>query len=249
MELSSKIREMRKLKHLKQEDLANICCVTRSAISNWEAGRRRPDWDNLIVLAKLFGVTIEELVGDELIYYENPEINTVSKKSKKLFYIVPIVSSAIAIIIIIILLILLLPKDKENQFDKTSVSNIINISLQIKTNEQRKVYYFKESNELTSTDSSVYRLFELKNVYIGIENFSRYQFGFDFVFLLNISFEYNDKKHVTKFDSSKYLKINNDNNSIQFLPENNIPIITIPGTYDIIILVDSNNYFIGVYKK
>lgn len=42
MELCEKIKKLRIQNNYKQEELAELCNVTRSAVSNWETGRRIP---------------------------------------------------------------------------------------------------------------------------------------------------------------------------------------------------------------
>ena len=37
--------------------------VTRQAVSKWERAESAPDMENLILLAKLYGVTIDELLN------------------------------------------------------------------------------------------------------------------------------------------------------------------------------------------
>lgn len=48
-----------------QEKLARELAVSRQAISNWERGEASPDTDNLIALARLYGVSLDELLGTE----------------------------------------------------------------------------------------------------------------------------------------------------------------------------------------
>lgn len=68
MELNEKLQELRKQKGLTQENLAEVLCVSRTAISKWESGRGYPNIDSLKGIAKFFGVTIDELLsGDELL--------------------------------------------------------------------------------------------------------------------------------------------------------------------------------------
>lgn len=45
-----------------QEYVARRMEVSRVTIDNWEKGRTEPDVSQAIKLAKLFGVTVEELV-------------------------------------------------------------------------------------------------------------------------------------------------------------------------------------------
>ena len=68
MELNEKLRELRKQKGLTQEELAELLFVSRTAVSKWESGRGYPNIDSLKAIAKLFGVTIDDLLsGDELL--------------------------------------------------------------------------------------------------------------------------------------------------------------------------------------
>ena len=68
MEFSEKLLELRKSRSLTQEELAEALFVSRTAISKWESGRGMPSIDSLKSIAKLFSVTIDELLsGDEVL--------------------------------------------------------------------------------------------------------------------------------------------------------------------------------------
>ena len=68
MEFNKKLQELRKKNGLTQEELAELLFVSRTAISKWESGRGYPNIDSLKGIAKLFSVTIDELLsGDELL--------------------------------------------------------------------------------------------------------------------------------------------------------------------------------------
>ena len=68
MEFNEKLQELRKQKGLTQEELAEALYVSRTAISKWESGRGYPNIDSLKRIAKLFSVTVDELLsGDELL--------------------------------------------------------------------------------------------------------------------------------------------------------------------------------------
>lgn len=68
MEFNEKLQELRKQKGLTQEELAEALYVSRTAISKWESGRGYPNIDSLKGIAKLFSITIDELLsGDELL--------------------------------------------------------------------------------------------------------------------------------------------------------------------------------------
>ena len=63
IELANRLAELRKQKGLSQEELADKLQVSRQAISKWERGEASPDTDNLIELAKIYDVSLDELVG------------------------------------------------------------------------------------------------------------------------------------------------------------------------------------------
>ncbi len=245
MELSKKIREMRKLKNLKQEDLANACCVTRSAVANWEAGRRRPDWDNLIILAKLFGITVEELVGEELIYYENPTSSVPIKKGKKLIYMMPIINTIISITLVIILLIILLynAKDKSNIFDEKSIKDIQHVALQLESDNKTYTLYFKEK----TTNKSNTKIFELNNTLISKKQFTKYQYCSNKIFIFNIVIQFKISEYSLKHDSSKLLKINDNKNKLELLEKYNLPYISQPGVYNVLLIIESGLCYIGAF--
>lgn len=54
---------MRKEANLTQEDLAEKCQVSRQAIAKWESGESVPTIEKFIILAGLFEMSLDELVG------------------------------------------------------------------------------------------------------------------------------------------------------------------------------------------
>lgn len=65
MDLGSKIKEIRKNFGLTQEDLAEKINVSRQAVAKWEMGNGVPDTDNLKVISKLFGISIDTLLDNK----------------------------------------------------------------------------------------------------------------------------------------------------------------------------------------
>lgn len=61
--MQNNLIRLRKEKGLSQEELADKLSVSRQAVSKWERGEALPDTDNLIRLAKLYNVSIDEIVG------------------------------------------------------------------------------------------------------------------------------------------------------------------------------------------
>ena len=74
MILADKIIKLRKQLGWSQEDLAEKVNVSRQSVSKWESTSSRPDLNKIILLAELFGVTIDYLVKDEI-----EEIDTIGE--------------------------------------------------------------------------------------------------------------------------------------------------------------------------
>jgi len=64
MGLGEKIRRARKQCGLSQEQLAEKMCVSRSAIAKWETGKGLPDIENLKILSRLLGISVDSLLDD-----------------------------------------------------------------------------------------------------------------------------------------------------------------------------------------
>ncbi len=63
IKLNEQIAFLRKQNNLTQEELANALGVTNQAVSKWESAQCCPDIQLLPVLAKLFHVSVDELLG------------------------------------------------------------------------------------------------------------------------------------------------------------------------------------------
>lgn len=57
------LKELRQERNLGQVDLAKEIGVSKGVISLWENGLREPNMYSLILLAKFFEVSIDELIG------------------------------------------------------------------------------------------------------------------------------------------------------------------------------------------
>lgn len=62
MDLKNNIAAARKKLGFTQEQLAEKCEVSRQAVTKWESGESEPTISKLIMLAEIFGVSIDELV-------------------------------------------------------------------------------------------------------------------------------------------------------------------------------------------
>lgn len=62
MTLGNRLYEMRKEKGLSQEKAAEVLGVTRQTISKWETDQSTPDFDKILPLCALYGISTEELL-------------------------------------------------------------------------------------------------------------------------------------------------------------------------------------------
>lgn len=65
IETANRLLQYRKKHNLSQEELAAKIGVSRQAISKWERAEASPDTDNLILLAEIYGVSLDELLKGE----------------------------------------------------------------------------------------------------------------------------------------------------------------------------------------
>ncbi|MBE6734292.1 MAG: helix-turn-helix transcriptional regulator [Ruminococcaceae bacterium] len=63
IETANRLLQYRKRSGLSQEDLAEKIGVSRQAVSKWERAEASPDTDNLIILAKVYGVSLDDLLN------------------------------------------------------------------------------------------------------------------------------------------------------------------------------------------
>lgn len=62
IEIANRLVKLRKENGLSQEQLAEKLNISRQAVSKWERAEASPDTDNLICLAKLYNISLDELL-------------------------------------------------------------------------------------------------------------------------------------------------------------------------------------------
>lgn len=62
LEIANRLVALRKENNLSQEALAEKLGISRQAVSKWERAEASPDTDNLIALAKLYHISLDELL-------------------------------------------------------------------------------------------------------------------------------------------------------------------------------------------
>ena len=76
MDFSDRLKELRRLKGVSQEKLAQDINISRSSVAKWENGLGMPTDESLKMLADYFGVTVA--------YLANGQQQTIKRSSKKL---------------------------------------------------------------------------------------------------------------------------------------------------------------------
>lgn len=83
IEIANRLVNLRKSNNLSQEALAEKLGISRQAVSKWERAEASPDTDNLILLARLYGVSLDELLRteDEIPMPEPEEAENIAQES------------------------------------------------------------------------------------------------------------------------------------------------------------------------
>ena len=64
---STQLRKYRLAAGLSQKELAGKLFVSQQAVARWETDKATPNPETVVKLAKIFGVTTDELLGKELV--------------------------------------------------------------------------------------------------------------------------------------------------------------------------------------
>ncbi len=71
--LNDNIKKFRKSKKLTQEQVAEKLNVSRQTVSKWESGETIPDIYNCCELAKLYEITVDDLINEQKFANINPK--------------------------------------------------------------------------------------------------------------------------------------------------------------------------------
>ena len=71
--LNDNIKKFRKIKKLTQEQVAEKLNVSRQTVSKWESGETIPDIYNCCELAKLYEITVDDLLNEQKFSNINPK--------------------------------------------------------------------------------------------------------------------------------------------------------------------------------
>lgn len=105
MKLGEKILNYRKKLGLSQEELGEKVGVSRQTVSKWEIGQTIPELEKMILLAKEFKTTIDELVKEENRALDEQDIRQESIKNK---FLIKLYNKKVVKCLIIILCVILI---------------------------------------------------------------------------------------------------------------------------------------------
>lgn len=149
MSISDNIRRLRIVNNLKQHELADAIFVSRTAIANYENGRRIPDVETLKAIAKVLKVSISDLTDEQmdinLIRNEISNTNVLDK-SKQRSLSAHIMNIILTIALVISMAFVLIPTIKQikgnNSVEILNVENIQKLEMVISNGYDSRSYEF-----------------------------------------------------------------------------------------------------------
>lgn len=247
MKLSDNIKRLRIQNNLTQQELADAVFVSRSAIANYENGKRTPDIDTLLLLAKIFNVSLKELVVEESIEEVNlvkDEIINVDVLNKKKHrnLVVPIINIALTIALVISLAFALVPTIKSkinyNNIDNINMEEVERIDMVLYIDRQLFYFSFEQTNY---QNQYILYAFNIKKYLDSNKTGNNYYL----IFYITVSLK---NHNFSSFKSPKYFGFD-DNCKNMFIPNYEYDCIYFypEGTFDIILYYQNNLWYIETY--
>ena len=147
MNIGNKIMELRKKKGLSQEELAEKVGVARQTISKWELGETSPDIKQAKVLSKIFNVSLDELVDNDIKDVLVEKTSNTEKLAGLILKIMKIIGILVLIYIILSFIFVFLFR-----FTPRSKSNLERVTIDCELRGDNYKYEF----EYDPTDARVY---------------------------------------------------------------------------------------------
>ena len=103
MTLGEKIYKLRNERNLTQEQLAEKLGVTRQSISKWEGDLVKPEIEKLKAMAKLFEVSLDDLISDEVAEAKPAKTGRL-ERDITIYKFVSIITAGICLVMIVIMI-------------------------------------------------------------------------------------------------------------------------------------------------
>ena len=103
MTLGERIYKLRNERNLTQEQLAEKLGVTRQSISKWEGDLVKPEIEKLKAMAKLFEVSLDDLISDEAAEVKPAKTDRLERDAN-IYKFVSIITAGICLVMIVIMI-------------------------------------------------------------------------------------------------------------------------------------------------
>ena len=90
--LGDKLLNLRKRSKLTQEEVADKLKVTRQTVSNWELNQTKPDIDQIKGLSKLYKVSVDELIDNDIKEILTEKVSNVEKLAGLIYTILKVLA-------------------------------------------------------------------------------------------------------------------------------------------------------------
>lgn len=138
MEIGNKIVELRKKNRLSQEELAEKVGVTRQTISKWELAETSPDLKQAKKLSKLFNISLDELVDNDI---KDILVERTSNTEKLAGLILKTLKFIIVFIILLPILLIILRIISKNIYEHNS-GRLMNVKIECTLHNETYGYEF-----------------------------------------------------------------------------------------------------------
>lgn len=156
MELGNRITKLRKKEKMSQEVLADLVGVTRQTISNWELNATKPDVAQIKKLSKIFNISIDELLDNDVRDIVEKKISNTEKISNKTAKTMKILCITIYFIILSLLIGIIFyyctKKDFTNDYQPIIVCTL-------EKDAKSKLTHFSHYNDETFYSPGIYYLY------------------------------------------------------------------------------------------
>ena len=155
MEIGKKIMELRKKKGLSQEQLADKVGVARQTISKWELGETSPDLKQAKELSKIFNISLDELVDNNI---KEILVEKTSNTEKLAGIILKLMKFIVVFIIVVPILLVVLRIIFKNIHEHNS-GRLMNISIKCNLHDEEYAYeflYYETTGEIKEAGGDGY---------------------------------------------------------------------------------------------
>ncbi|WP_063516640.1 helix-turn-helix domain-containing protein [Schleiferilactobacillus harbinensis] len=87
IEFGITLKKIRLAKGYSQRFVAEQLNLTRQTVSKWENGRGYPDFENLVLLSGLYGVSIDQLVNRKTLNLDRQKVLQMNRKREKVLWL------------------------------------------------------------------------------------------------------------------------------------------------------------------